>query len=587
MFDKERMAVEEKIQSYCSRLRIPEHVDFNWARIPFSGEWGISTSFFQLAAIEARAGKVNNVPQRAQEHAEAVKEYLGIPDGFARVEAVKGYLNLYFITEEYAHRVVVTVLKEGDDFGRGEPKGELVMVEFSQPNTHKALHVGHLRNMVLGDSLANILEFAGYEVVRANYIGDVGLDVIKWLWNYQKYHLGEEPGQDKTRWMGDIYSEATQRLEEEPTLENEMREVFARWDQREPEIVALWEKTRQWSLDGFDQIYTLMGIRFDRLYYESQVEQPGKAMVTDLIDRGIAVDERPDGPVIVRIDDLLGQKKEKFRVAVVLRSDGTALYSTMDIALAKKKFSDYNLDRSIYVVDVRQSLHFEQVFKILEIAGFEHAKKCVHLPYEIVNLPGNVTMKSREGTVVLLEDLIRETTQRALDVVQEKNPLLAMDEQREVSEAVAIGAIKYPMLARDNTKIATFDWDSALDFNGHAAPYIQYAHVRANSILRKVGARQGKSNIISHKLTSSEIELVDKVSRFPEEVQRAASDFKTLRITNLAFELARAFNDFYKQCPVLKAEPNVREARLLFVDAARQTIKNSLRLLGITSPLIM
>ena len=590
MFSAEQQAVENHIRAYCARHDLPDPDKLQWNPIPFSGGWGISTSFFQLAAQEARSGRAPSaqpVAQRAQEIAAGVAEALGAPAGFARLEAVKGYLNLYFSTAEFSRRAVDAVLEQGVNFGQGASKGQRIMVEFSQPNTHKAFHVGHLRSAILGDALCHILEFAGYEVVRANYYGDIGLHVIKWLWNYMKYHPGERPSADTTRWMGDLYAEASRRLEENPDLEAEVRSVYARWDRRDPEVVNLWRETRQWSLDGFDQMYQVLGIHFDRLYSNSEAEEPGKKMVEELIARGIAEDERPAGPVIVRIDDLLGLEKEKYRVLVILRSDNTALYATEDLALAKIKFSEYNLAKSIYVVDVRQSLHFQQVFKTLEIAGYPWAERCHHLAYELVNLPGNVVMASREGTVVLLEDLVREATQRALQIVQEKNPSLEEAQKQDVARAVGLGALKYPMLARDSTKLVTFDWQTALDFNGQAAPYIQYAHVRANSILRRMEEPLPGPVTPDYTLDPTEIQLIDLISRFPAEVQRAAGELRPLHLTNLAYEMARAFTDFYNACPVLKAEPAVRAARLRLVAAARQATANALNVLGIEAPEVM
>jgi arginyl-tRNA synthetase len=588
MFEREQQIIEAQIQEYLASQGIPELDEIQWNPIPFTGGWGISTPCFPLAAQEARSGKKINVPKRAQEIASGLGEFIGVPDGFDRVEGIKGYLNLYFSSAEFSQRVVDSVLDEGADFGRQAPSGEQVMVEFSNPNTHKAFHVGHLRSAILGEALARILEFAGYKVVRANYIGDMGLHVIKWLWNYQGYHLGEKPPADTTKWMGDLYSEATQRLDQNPELESEVRDLYTSWDRRDPEIVALWEETRQWSLDHFEKIYTILDIHFDRWYSNSEMEQPGKQVVEQLIEEGIAEDERSTGgPVIVRIDDKLGLKKETYRVLVVLRSDDTALYSTEDLALAIRKFSDYDLKTSIYIVDVRQSLHFQQVFKTLEIAGYPWATRSKHVPYEVVNLPGNVVMASRDGTIVLLEGLISEAQERAREIVEEKNPSLSEGQKEEVARAVGLGALKYPMLARDNTKIVTFDWESALDFNGQAAPYIQYAHVRANSILRRLEEPLPESAPIEHELHPTEIELIDAISRFPGEVQRAAAEYKTLHITNLAFDLARSFNDFYKQCPVLKADPEIRAYRLRLVAAARQTIANALNLLSILAPEVM
>ncbi len=587
MFDSERTAVENDIIQFLTGEGIPVPDEVKWLPIPFAGEWGISTPIFPLAALEARSGKKVAVPQRAQEIAEMLRDHLGAPAGFGRVEAEKGYLNLFFATSEYSRRVVDSVLAAGDRFGFAPARGETVMVEYSQPNTHKPLHVGHLRNMILGAAICNILEAAGYEVVRANYPGDTGLHVIKWMWNYLRNHDGEEPPEDKIRWLGDIYAEANQLLEQNPYLETEMRALFKRWEEKDPQVMALWRKTRQWSIEGFNIAYEPLDIRFDKYYWQSELDEPGKTVVEELIDRGLADDERPEGSVVVRIDDLLGLEKEKYRVMVVLRSDNTALYATWDLALAIKKFEDYDLSRSIYVVDVRQSQHLQQVFKTLEIMGKPWADRLYHLPYEIVNLPGNVTMKSREGTVVLLEDLLREAVKRAWEVGQEKNPDLDKAVRREVAEAVAYGALKFPMLARDNTRLATFDWEVALDFNGQAAPYIQYAHVRANSILDKGGGIPGESHTPEHQLHVSEIELIDLLSRIPGEVLRAAEEYKTLHITNAAYELARAFSDFYNRCPVLSEEPQVRAFRLRLVAAARQGLKNMLGLLGIQAPRVM
>jgi arginyl-tRNA synthetase len=587
MFEAEQVRIEAAIKDYCKTHGMPEPV-VQWKWIPFSGHWGLSTAFFQLAAQEARSGKKINVNQRAAELALQIAEVLGKPEGFDKVEAVNGYLNLYFSPETYAHRVIDTVLDQKIDFGRGRDRNELVMVEFSQPNTHKAFHVGHLRSAILGDVVARILAYAGYDVIRANYPGDIGLHVIKWLWCYMNFHRGEKPVEDITRWMGDIYAEAIRRLEEDPQLEREIRTLYGRWDQRDPEVVQLWEETRQWSLKGFNEIYDQLDICFDIYYFNSQVEHPGKEIVQELIDKKIAQDERPDGPVVVKIDELLGDQNEKYRVLVVLRSDNTALYATEDLALAKKKFNDYpDLVSSYYIVDVRQSLHFLQVFKTLEIAGYDWATLCRHVPYELVNLPGNVVMASRDGTVVLLEDLIRESTARAYQVVQEKNPDLAEEAKKAIAKAVGIGAIKYPMLARENTKIVTFDWESALDFNGQAAPYIQYAFVRAGSILKKSGDSSASTLVVPTELTKQEIELIDLIARLPSEVQRSAAELRPLWLATYAYELAKAFNDFYTQCPVLQAEEPVRSFRLRLVAATRQAIENSLALLGITAPQAM
>ncbi len=421
MFETEQKIIEDQVKAYLTENGLPE-TEIQWAWIPFSGNWGMATSFFQLAAQDAKAKGVKmNVGQHAQEIAQGIADRLQLPVGFERAEAVRGYLNLYFSTKIYSQRVIDEVLMQKDEYGRGAATGERVMVEFSQPNTHKAFHVGHLRNVILGNSICNILEKAGDEVIRANYLGDIGLHVIKWMWCYLKYHNGEEPGEDITRWMGDLYAESDRRHHDEPDADAEIRALFARWDRRDQDVVDLWKKTRQWSLDGFDDIYKELGVRFDHLYFESEVEDSGKVIVDELIEKGIATDERPEGAVVVKLDDILGTK-EKYRVLVVLRSDGTSLYATKDLSLAIKKFEQFNLTRSIYVIDVRQSLYMQQIFKTMELMGYPWTKNLYHLAYEIVNLPGNVTMSSRDGTVVFLQDLLSEATARALQIVDEKNP---------------------------------------------------------------------------------------------------------------------------------------------------------------------
>lgn len=582
MFELEQNKIENQLREIINDLKLPE-TPFEWRRIPFSGEWGLSTSFFAMAAQEARQGKKIIVPARAQEIAELLAERLGNFDDFSKVEAVRGYLNLYFSTPDFTQRVLDEVLEKGDDFGKATSRNERVMVEYSQPNTHKAFHVGHLRNVILGTAVCNILDWAGYDVIRTNYIGDIGLHVIKWLWNYLKNHAGEIPGDEKIKWMGDIYAEAAKCFEE-PEVENEVRALFARWQNGDPEITQLWDQTRQWSMDAFAQVYDLLGVQFDKYYYESEVEKTGIALVNQLIADGIARDERPDDSVIIPLDELLGLENE-YKVMVILRSDGTSLYATKDLPLAIKKFQDYELTKSVYVIDVRQSFYLKQIFKTLEIIGYkEYADKCYHLAYEIVNLPGNVTMSSREGTVVLLEDLINEATERALDIVSSKNPELEDEQKGKIALAVALGAIKYSMLSKDNTKVVTFDWERAMDFNGQAAPYIQYAYVRAGSILKKAGGEVPGSLRPGGNLHPAEVQLIELMTRLPMTIQRAAEEYRPLLIASLAYDLARAFNEFYNQCPVLKAEASERELRLRLVAAARQAIANCLALLGIIAP---
>jgi arginyl-tRNA synthetase len=473
------------------------------------------------------------------------------------------------------------------------------MVEYIQPNTHHSIHIGHFRNAVLGESLSRLTEFAGYKTIRASYPGDIGMGVVRCMWAYQKFHAGQEPEGvlERGRWLGQVYTEATALLEKKPDetddqrtvregCEAEVKELYRLWDTGDENVRGLWNRTRQWSLDELKAMLDQLEIPIDVYFYESEADEPGKVIVHDLIARGIAEDERATGgPVIVRIDERLGLKKETYRIAVILRSDGTSLYLTKDLALAKIKFENYHVDRSVYVVDVRQSLHFQQAFKILELLGFPQAAKCFHLAYEIVTLPEG-TMSSRKGNVVYYIDVVEEARRRAREIIAEKNPNLTGEDRETTAWQVGIGAMTYAMLAVDNTKQIVFSWDTALSFDGQAAPYIQYAHVRASSILEKIG-EQPEAAAPAHALHPSEVTLIDWISRLPEEVERSAEEYKPLYMANYAYALAKAFSEFYRECPVMQADPETRKTRLAMVAAVKQTLANSLRLLGIRSPRAM
>jgi arginyl-tRNA synthetase len=604
MFDAEQQAVEAEISAYCAENGLPQPEAIRWNPIPFTGEWGISTSFFQLAAQEMRSRKETgmpkvNVSQRAQEIGEGVKDRLGMPSGFSHIEAVRGYLNLYFNSSEFARRVVDTILDQGAEFGHGEPKGERVMVEYAQPNTHHSFHIGHSRNAILGEVLARLVEFAGFETIRASYPGDIGLGVITVLWAYQKFFQGQEPSGVHARgqWLLKIYTEATQLLtpsEDETPQERqqreaydaERREMYRKWDSGDPEVRQLWRTTREWSLEELRSILEMLDIHIDVWFFESDVDAPAKEIVEELIKLGIAEDERPDGPVIVRIDEKLGLKKEKYRTNVILRSDGTTLYLTKDLALAKIKFEKYKVDRSIYVIDTRQSLHMQQTFKILELWGFPQASKCYHLGYGFVSLPEGA-MSARKGRVVLFKDVADEAIQRVLRVIAEKNPDLPKAQREIVAQQVGLGALAYAMLSVDNNKDIVFEMEEALNFDGHTAPYIQNAHVRANSILRKAGGIPVAADF-DYQLGKHEVELIDLLSRFPQMVQMAAQEYRPLVIANYAYDLAGAFHSFYHAVPVIQSdEEAVRASRLRLVAAARQGLANALHLLAIQAPDVM
>jgi arginyl-tRNA synthetase len=605
MFERDLAVIGEQILLSLAGLGLPNPGEVKWQPTPFAGEWGQGTNIaFQAAAAEARSGKKVNVPARAQELARLVAEQVELPAGFARLVADKAYINAYFDTASYAGRVVAAALAQGADFGRGTPKGERVMVEYAQPNTHHSFHIGHARNALLGEALARVLEFAGFDTIRASYPGDLGLTVMTAVWAYKRFYYGQEPEGVFARgeWLLKIYAEATARLTEKPNetpaeteqrlaYEAERRELYRRYDAGDPEVRELWRVTRQWSLDEFGAILEMLGIHIDVFFYESEVDEPSKAIVDELIARGIAEDLRPTGPVVVKIDEKLGLKKDKYRTTVILRSDGTTLYSTKDLMLAKVKFEQYNVDRSIYVVDFRQNLHFQQVFKILELWGFPQAARCYHLSYGYVTLPGGA-MSSRKGHVILFKEVADEAYRRVQAVIAERNPDLTPEQRHVVSSQVGLGAIAYALLEVDNIRDIVFEWESALSFDGKSAPYIQNAYVRANSILKKAeAAGQAPAegpDAFQYTLEPSEVELIDLLARFPGVVQQAAADYKPLHVANYVYELARTFHGFYHLVPVLQTEDAaVRRARLQLVAAARRVLANALRLLVIPAPDVM
>ena len=606
MFNDIQQIIEDKIKAFCAANGIVLAA-LKWTAIPFSGEWGVSTSFFQTAADEARAGKSTGkpVPQRAQELAEQVKVQMGSVEGISHVEAVKGYLNVYFETGAYARRVVEQVLASGVDFGRGAAKGERVMVEYCQPNTHHSFHIGHYRTTILGEALARLTEFAGFETIRASYPGDLGLGVITVMWAYNKFYKGQEPAgvHERGQWLLKIYVEATALLEKKDNetpertaqreaYDAERREMYRKWDAGDPEVRALWLETREWSLEEMRDILNTLDVKMDVWFYESEVDEPSKGIVEELVARGIATDERPQGgAVIVKIDEKLGLTKEKYRTAVLLRSDGTTLYLTKDLALARVKFEQYHVDRSIYVVDFRQSLHFQQAFKILEMWGFPQAAKCYHLPYGYITLPEG-GMSARKGRVILFKDVADEAVKRVLAVESERSGDIPEDQREAIAAQIGLGALAYSILSVDNNKDIVFDMNEALSFDGRTGPYIQNAHVRATSILKKAYVERLTFNVgattFDYDLTKHEIELIEFISKFPAVVEQSANEYRPMLMAMYAYDLANAFHSFYHAVPVTQTEDiSVRNARLQLVAAAKQVIANALRLLDIQAPDVM
>jgi len=495
------------------------------------------------------------------------------PAGLVKeVRAVGPYLNFFIDPTKLAALTLSQIAKQKGKFGSGKKKAERVMVEgFGQPNTHKAFHVGHLRNVCLSESLSNLLQFAGYKVIRANYYGDVGAHVAKWIWFFKKFHKGPIPKKNVGRWLAKIYIDATKYLLEHPHFKSEVAQTLKKLEQGDPDLVKIWRATRKLSLQEFHKIYKLLGVKFDLEFFESDMDKPGKKIALSLLKRGIA--KKSQGAIIIDL------QKYGLGIFVILRSDGTSLYSTKDLALAKIKFEKHKIDKSIYVIDVRQSHYLRQLFKTLELAGFKQAKNCYHLAYGFVSV-GGTAIKSRTGELVFFEDLWEKMFERALQEVQ-KRGRVPKNRAKSLAHKIALAAIKYGMLKFAPESNIDFNWERALQFEGNTGPYLQYAYVRAKKILEKGKYKLNSKVDFSVLNSKEEIALIKHLARWPQLIDQASSSYSPHLIAEYAFELANLFSQFYERHPVINAEQKIRKARLLLVWAFAQVLKNALHLLGI------
>ena len=518
----------------------------------------------------------------------------GTLPGLSRVAAESGYINFYFDVPYVSREIIQAVLESGAEFGKISQRNERVMVEYSQPNTHKAFHIGHTRNVALGIALGNILEYAGYPVVLANYIGDIGAHVIKCLWAIMEFPNAFGDEKDKGKRLGEFYSLADRiESDEEAIVEGRavaypkekfdagIRELFARWESGDPEIADLWKRTRAESLESFDRIYGILGARFDHVFFESEYEKQGKTCVAELLEKGIAeigAEGEYAGAVFVDFDQKL--PGNGLRQMVLLRTDGTSLYQTKELALAKDKFEKFAIDRSIYVVASEQIFYFRQIFAILKLWGFPQADLCVHLPYEIVTLPEG-KMSSRSGNVVHFDDLLEETLSLLEHITEEKG---YASNAREEAYKIAVGAIKFSMLNVDHNKVLVFDWNQALNFSGQAAPYVQYMCVRARRILDEAKYNPDAAAIPEVVPAKEESELAILLGMFPDVVEEAARQYAPYMVTRYVFTASQKFGEFYRFCPVLKSDPPLRDWRLALVAAFSAVSEKCMSLLGISIP---
>jgi arginyl-tRNA synthetase len=492
-----------------------------------------------------------------------------------RIELMGPYVN-FFINKKKLNEIVLTAINlEKDGYGSGSKKKDKVMIEYHQPNTHKAFHIGHLRNAVLGDSIIRAMRFAGYKVVAATYMGDIGMHVAKVLWYLQKYHKGAYPKENLGEWLGEVYAKAHVEYEKHPKNEEEVKETLQRYEAGDKELIELWNKTRQWSLDDFSVIEKELKLNIDVRFYESEVDAEGKKMVLELEKKGII--KKDQGALILDLNEY------NLGVFLLLKNDGTSLYATKDIALAKRKFEDFKIDKSLYVVGSEQRMYLQQLFKTLELIGFKNAKDCHHISYELVTLKEG-KMSSRQGTCITYNYLRSKVLEKATEEVKKRHKEWNRKDVEKAVKQVALGAMKFGMLNQDNNKQIVFDMEKALDFEGETGPYVQYAHARACSILKKSPIKVITN--VDFKLLTMDIEkkVVMLLSRFSDAVDQVSQTYKPLLLTRYCLDLSQAFNEFYHACPILKEDEEILKARLLIVDCVRQVLKNALNLIGIEAP---
>lgn len=527
-----------------------------------------------------------------------------------RFNVVKGFLNLVLAQQSWIK--LLNAISADEHYGERKAGADapLVMIEYSSPNTNKPLHLGHVRNNLLGWSLAQIMEANGNRVVKTNIVNDRGIHICKSMLAWLKWGNGETPetsGKKGDHLIGDYYvafdkhyrdevkeleakfkaegmtdEEAEKKAKDEAPLIKEAHDMLVKWEANDPEVRALWEKMNSWVYAGFDETYKALGVGFDKIYYESQTYLKGKAKVEEGLENGLFF-RKDDNSVWADLsDEGLDQK-------LLLRSDGTSVYMTQDIGTAEMRFNDYPIDKMIYVVGNEQNYHFQVLSILLDRLGFKWGKELVHFSYGMVELP-NGKMKSREGTVVDADDLIAAMIDDARRTSEELGKFADMsDEERaEVSRMVGMGALKYFILKVDARKNMLFNPEESIDFNGNTGPFIQYTYARIRSILRKAEAQgiavpEAFSGNVN--LSVKETELIQKMNEYEAAVRQAGIDYSPSGIANYCYELTKEFNQFYHDFSILGADTDDEKAlRLLIAKNVAKTLKNGMRLLGIEMP---
>src|SRR3989344_2594822 len=503
-----------------------------------------------------------------------------------KTEAINGYVNFFLKKPVFAEEVVGRIFDEKEKFGHSDRgKGKKVVIESPGPNTNKPLHLGHMRNMALGISLSNIFKANGYKSINVDIINDRGIHIMKSLLAYKKFGKGKDPakGHKPDNFVGDFYvlysKEEKKKPKSKEKLQEELQSLLRKYEASDKETIYLLKRMNSWAVQGIQETYNRFGMHIDKAYYETEHFEKGKALIKEYEKKGL-FEKEDDGSISINLEEEgLGKK-------VLLRADGTSIYITQDLYLALQRYKDFKPDKMIYVVGSEQIYHFKVLFTILKKLGFKFAENYYHLPYGMVYLPEG-KMKSREGNVVDADNLMDETAALAKKEILRREPKLDKKDLDERAERIALGAINFFLIRYDALKDFTFNPEESISFEGETGPYIQYAHARASSILRKAEKEfnlKPKFNPRVLKLAEKEEHvLVRELSRFPSIVKDGAEKLKPDLIANYAYKLAQAFTDFYTNQKVLAEDTMEREERLQLVAATRRVLANALALINIAA----
>lgn len=501
----------------------------------------------------------------------------------AKVDAVQGYLNFHQSPSEVGRALFERVQVSTYFTQEKLPSSltEKVVVEYSQPNTHKAMHVGHLRCLVLGDAVSRIMAYAGHEVVKSTYPGDLGAHIAKTLWYLQNRYSGEFPIENRADWLGDIYALADEAIKQDTGTEKEQQnrtiiaDILRQLQNKKGAAYDLWLESREWSLEQMREIYSWLGVKFDQWFYESECDEPSRQLVRKKFEEGFFVQDQ--GAIGIDLSSF------KLGFAMFLKSDGNGLYITKDLELLRRKFSDPKVTSSIVVVDQRQKLHFQQLYKTAELMGYPQASKSSTLLYETVNTADGKPFSSRSMTGMRLLQLKTAMEEKVThDYLERYRGQWSDDEIRKTAQDVTVGALKYGMLRVDNSTQVTFVLDEWLKLDGDTGPYLQYMHARCCNILEKQGLPESGMAVELEAL--EERALLFHLTRFNEFAQQAAAQHRPSIVAGYLYDLAKAFNRFYEACPIRSSSGALRNSRLQLVQSAARVMNKGLDLLGIPAP---